>query len=46
MPETPEQFWERTRTGLQAPPVDEWDTWPFDGTITPRELEPRSSSAA
>ena len=40
MPETPEQFWERARGGLKTPPVEEWDTWPFDGAITPRELEP------
>ena len=40
MPETPEQFWERARDGLQAPPVGEWDTWPFDGPVIPRELEP------
>lgn len=40
MPETPEQFWERARGALQTPPVAEWDTWPFDGEITPRELEP------
>ena len=40
MPETPEEFWERARAGLQTPPVEEWDTWPFEGAITPRELEP------
>jgi hypothetical protein len=40
VPETPEQFWERARTGLRTPPVEEWDTWPFDGAITPRALEP------
>lgn len=39
MPETPEQFWERARGGLQTPPVGEWDSWPFDGDIAPRELE-------
>ena len=40
MPETPEQFWERARAGLQTPPVEEWESWPFVGTPTPRELEP------
>jgi diadenosine tetraphosphate (Ap4A) HIT family hydrolase len=40
VPETPEQFWERARAGLQTPPVEEWDSWPFRGTPTPRELEP------
>jgi hypothetical protein len=40
VPETPEQFWERARGGLRTPPVEQWDTWPFDGALTPRELEP------
>jgi diadenosine tetraphosphate (Ap4A) HIT family hydrolase len=40
MPETPEQFWERARGGLQTPPLADWDTWPFDGPVTPRELDP------
>jgi diadenosine tetraphosphate (Ap4A) HIT family hydrolase len=40
VPETPEEFWERTRVGLHAPPVDEWDSWPFDGELRVRELEP------
>jgi diadenosine tetraphosphate (Ap4A) HIT family hydrolase len=40
VPETPEQFWERTHDALHAPPVDEWDSWPFDGELRVRELEP------
>jgi diadenosine tetraphosphate (Ap4A) HIT family hydrolase len=40
MPETPEQFWQRARAGLGTPPVEEWDTWPFDGAISPRGLDP------
>ncbi len=40
MPESPEQFWERTRGSLRMPPVEEWDTWPFDGALTPRKLAP------
>jgi diadenosine tetraphosphate (Ap4A) HIT family hydrolase len=40
VPETPEQFWERARAGLQSPPVEEWDSWPFQGPAVPRELEP------
>lgn len=39
MPETPEEFWERTHGALRTPPVDEWDSWPFAGGVTPRELE-------
>ncbi|HZU19810.1 MAG TPA: hypothetical protein VE982_01200 [Gaiellaceae bacterium] len=40
MPETPEEFWERARGDLRTPPLEEWDTWPFDGAVTARELEP------
>jgi diadenosine tetraphosphate (Ap4A) HIT family hydrolase len=39
VPESPEQFWERTNGGLRVPPVDEWDTWPFDGALAVRPLE-------
>jgi hypothetical protein len=40
VPESPEQFWERARGGLRAPPVEEWEQWPFVGPVTPRELAP------
>jgi diadenosine tetraphosphate (Ap4A) HIT family hydrolase len=40
MPETPEQFWERARDHLQAPPVEEWETWPFEGPVLPKPLAP------
>jgi diadenosine tetraphosphate (Ap4A) HIT family hydrolase len=40
MPETPEQFWERTHDQLQAPPVEAWETWPFEGPVQPKPLEP------
>ena len=40
MPETPEAFWARTHDALTAPPVEEWDSWPFAGAVTPRELLP------
>ncbi|MFL5959524.1 MAG: HIT family protein [Gaiellaceae bacterium] len=39
MPETPEQLWERARDELRAPPVEDWDTWPFEGPVLPRALE-------
>jgi len=39
VPETPEQFWERAHGALRTPPVEEWDSWPFVGSVTPRELE-------
>jgi diadenosine tetraphosphate (Ap4A) HIT family hydrolase len=40
MPETPEQLWERAKDALRTPPVEEWETWPFDGELRPRSLEP------
>lgn len=41
MPETPERFYERARQdALRTPPVEEWETWPFAGPVTPRALEP------
>jgi diadenosine tetraphosphate (Ap4A) HIT family hydrolase len=40
VPETPEDFWERANGALSAPPVDEWETWPFEGAVTPRPLLP------
>jgi len=40
MPETPEEFWERVREDLRAPPVEEWDTWPFEGPVRPKTLAP------
>jgi len=40
MPETPEEFWERAHELVRVPPVEEWDTWPFDGALTVRPLQP------
>jgi diadenosine tetraphosphate (Ap4A) HIT family hydrolase len=40
VPETPEEFWERTRDDLRVPPVDDWESWPFDGDLRVRELAP------
>jgi diadenosine tetraphosphate (Ap4A) HIT family hydrolase len=40
VPERPEAFWERTHDALSAPPVVEWETWPFDGPVAPRPLAP------
>jgi diadenosine tetraphosphate (Ap4A) HIT family hydrolase len=40
MPETPEELWERARGNLRVPPVEEWDTWPFEGPAHPRALDP------
>ena len=40
MPETPEELYERVKDSLRMPPVEEWDSFPFDGELTPRELQP------
>lgn len=40
MPETPEQLYERAKNALRMPPVEEWETFPFDGEMRPRPLEP------
>jgi hypothetical protein len=39
VPETPEEFWERARGAMHVPPVEEWESWPFDGDLRVRELE-------
>jgi diadenosine tetraphosphate (Ap4A) HIT family hydrolase len=41
MPETPEELYARVQEhGLRMPPVEEWETWPFEGALQPRALEP------
>jgi hypothetical protein len=40
MPETPEQLHARAATSLRTPSVQEWDTWPFEGEIRPKQLAP------
>ena len=40
MPETPEQFHARVVGALRSPPVETWDTWPFEGPVQPRPLAP------
>jgi len=40
VPETPEELWERVHEQLRVPPVHEWDTWPFDGDLSVRPLQP------
>jgi diadenosine tetraphosphate (Ap4A) HIT family hydrolase len=38
--ESPEQLYERAADALRMPPVEEWETFPFDGAMTPRPLFP------
>jgi diadenosine tetraphosphate (Ap4A) HIT family hydrolase len=40
MPETPEQLYERAANTLRMPPVEEWESFPFDGEMRPRMLQP------
>jgi diadenosine tetraphosphate (Ap4A) HIT family hydrolase len=40
VPETPEQFHARTKDALRMPPVEEWETFPFEGELRTRALEP------
>ena len=40
MPETPEEFHARVAGALRMPPVWEWETFPFDGDMRPRPLQP------
>lgn len=40
LPETPEELYERAAGALRMPPVEEWETFPFDGELRPRVLLP------
>jgi diadenosine tetraphosphate (Ap4A) HIT family hydrolase len=40
VPETPEQLHARVADVLRMPPVETWDTFPFDGEMQPRPLRP------
>ena len=40
MPETPEELYARAAGSLRMPPVETWDTFPFDGEMSPRVLLP------
>jgi hypothetical protein len=40
VPETPQELYERVKDSLRMPPVEEWDSFPFDGEMTPRALRP------
>jgi diadenosine tetraphosphate (Ap4A) HIT family hydrolase len=40
MPETAQEIYARSVDRLQMPPVDDWPTFPFDGELRPRALQP------
>jgi len=46
MPETPEQLHARAAAALRTPPVQEWDTWPFEGEVRPKALAPLTPEPA
>jgi diadenosine tetraphosphate (Ap4A) HIT family hydrolase len=38
VPETPEELYERAVGALRMPPLEQWETYPFDGEMRPRAL--------
>src|ERR1044072_6457640 len=40
MPETPEEFYARTKGALRMPQLEEWDTFPFEGELRMPALVP------
>jgi hypothetical protein len=44
--ETSEELYARAKDALRAPPVEEWKTWPFQGSVRPRALEPPAAEPA
>jgi diadenosine tetraphosphate (Ap4A) HIT family hydrolase len=41
VPETADELYARVqREGLRVPPVEEWESWPFEGELRPRALQP------
>lgn len=40
MAETPEELYARAAGALRMPPVEGWESWPFEGEIRPRALQP------
>jgi diadenosine tetraphosphate (Ap4A) HIT family hydrolase len=40
VPETAEELYARAKDALRMPPVEQWDTFPFEGDMRPRPLLP------
>jgi hypothetical protein len=40
VPETPEELYARAAGALRMPPVATWESFPFDGELRPRVLQP------
>jgi len=39
VPETPREFYDRAAGALRTPPVEEWESWPFRGSVVPKALD-------
>lgn len=46
MPESPQEFHARVAGSLRTPPVQEWDSWPFEGPVQPKALDPLTPEPA
>jgi diadenosine tetraphosphate (Ap4A) HIT family hydrolase len=46
VPETPEEIHARAAGGLRTPPVETWESWPFEGPVRPKPLEPLTPEPA
>ncbi len=44
MSETPEQFYARVVGSIRRPDLEGWDTWPFQGEMYPRDLDPPAAA--
>jgi diadenosine tetraphosphate (Ap4A) HIT family hydrolase len=40
VPETPQEFYARAAGALRTPPVEDWESWPFQGGAVPKALSP------
>ena len=40
MAQTPEEMHARCAGALRVPAVQDWDTWPFEGEVVPKPLDP------
>lgn len=40
MTDSPSEFHRRSVDALRTPPVEEWESWPFDGDLRPRAIRP------
>jgi hypothetical protein len=46
MPESASEIYRRSADALRMPPVEEWPSFPFDGDMRPRALQPPADEPA